>query len=443
MIANSHSFPTKRHQFDEIAETPHLISIWQPTQKWLQEFAATPDFRDTMQQVFGNHANVTNLQKKWASGDFATLPDIQILPATRINGSNGAFAAETNTIYLSQELLSKNVEGSRQVFLEEYGHYLDSQLTAKDAPGDEGAIFANLVRGNTLSQQEITRLQAEDDTATISLDGNPVNIEQNFLGISIPDNFFSNSLDFINNLIETPRQFLSDVLEQTSTQLPDDLSLDNLVSDLQETAFNQAVDFLGRVENFSFPEFDSILFGDSQNINDLIDGISQNIGDIFAFAGEGNDILLGGSGVDVLSGNDGDDSIFGGQDEDILNGDDGNNIIFGGQQRDVINGGNGNNLLSGDLGEDTLTGGGGEDRFLLRDVAGADIVTDFADGIDSLLLPAVGFPLASSALSFADLNIFQAAGGTVISAGGNIIAALTGVDATSITEEDFQEVSSL
>jgi hypothetical protein len=443
MVIDARSFPSNRFRSDEIMETSHLIPIWQQTQKWLQEFAATPDFTNKMQVAFGDRAYVTSLQETWTSGNLATLPEIEILPASQINGSQGAFAAETNTIYLSQELLAKNIEPVGEVFLEEYGHYLDSQLTPKEAPGDEGAIFAELVRGNPLSQSDIIQLQAEDDTATVSLDGDPIHIEQNFLGISIPDNFFSNSLDFINNLIETPRQFISDFLDRTSTPLPDDLSLNNLVSDLQDGGFSQAVNLLGQVAGFSFPVFRNFLFGDSQNINDLINGLTQDTGNNFVFGGEGNDILLGGSGVDVINGNNNDDRIFGGQDEDILNGNNDNDTIFGGQQRDVINGGNGDNFLSGDLGEDTLTGGGGSDRFLLRNVSGPDIITDFEDGVDSLVLPTSEFPVQPNGVTFEDLTITQAEGGTVISVNGNTMAGLTGVDASNITEDDFQQISSL
>jgi Ca2+-binding RTX toxin-like protein len=219
--------------------------------------------------------------------------------------------------------------------------------------------------------------------------------------------------------------------------------LNNLVSDLQDGGFSQAVNLLGQVAGFSFPVFRNFLFGDSQNINDLINGLTQDTGNNFVFGGEGNDILLGGSGVDVINGNNNDDRIFGGQDEDILNGNNDNDTIFGGQQRDVINGGNGDNFLSGDLGEDTLTGGGGSDRFLLRNVSGPDIITDFEDGVDSLVLPTSEFPVQPNGVTFEDLTITQAEGGTVISVNGNTMAGLTGVDASNITEDDFQQISSL
>ncbi|MEB3882176.1 hypothetical protein LKE08_01910, partial [Lyngbya sp. CCY1209] len=91
------------------------------------------------------------------------------------------FAAATNTIYLSQELVdenSGNVNAIASVLLEEYGHYIDAQMNAIDSPGDEGEIFANLVVGKGLSESELLGLLGEDDGATALLNGDTVTIEQ-------------------------------------------------------------------------------------------------------------------------------------------------------------------------------------------------------------------------------------------------------------------------
>jgi Ca2+-binding RTX toxin-like protein len=110
---------------------------------------------------------------------------------------------------------------------------------------------------------------------------------------------------------------------------------------------------------------------------------------------------------------------------------------------DILTGGNGNDFLSGDLGEDTLTGAGGSDRFLLRSVSGTNTITDFEDGVDALVLPTSEFPLQPNGLTFEDVTVTQADTGTVISLDGSAIATLTGVDAANITQEDFQQISSL
>jgi len=176
------------------------------------------------------------------------------------------------------------------------------------------------------------------------------------------------------------------------------------------------------------------------NGNDVLNG---DVGDDAMAGGGNNDLIISGPGNDIVSGNDGNDTIFGGQGADVLNGDNDDDTIFGGQQADVVAGGAGNDFLSGDFGEDVLSGGEGQDRFLLRTVTGPDIITDFEDGVDSLMLPTGTFPLQPNGLTFADLNIIQAPGGTVVLFEGNAIAGLTGIDATTVTEEDFEEVSSL
>gem|GEM_PF-1828912 len=200
-------------------------------------------------------------------------------------------------------------------------------------------------------------------------------------------------------------------------------------------------------DNLDGGDGDDAIFGGQQNDNvqggngnDLLNG---DLGDDVIGGGNDNDLIFGGQGNDNANGDDGDDTIFGGQGEDTLNGNNDNDTIFGGQQADIINGGNGDDFLSGDFQEDTLTGGEGSDRFLLRAVSGPDIITDFEDGVDSLVLPTSDFPVQPAGLSFEDLSVFQAEGGTVISFNGNAIAGLTGVDATTITEDDFQDVSSL
>ena len=164
--------------FDEVTGMPVLEPVLQLTQEWLQEFAASPEFVDKMQLAFGDGVNVASLQDVWASGSLGTLPEIEVRSAAEINGANGAFAAATNTIYLAQELLSESVEQVAQVFLEEYGHYVDSLLTPGDALGDEGAMFSYLVQGQNLNESEITTLQVENDIAVTNLNNQLVKLEQ-------------------------------------------------------------------------------------------------------------------------------------------------------------------------------------------------------------------------------------------------------------------------
>jgi uncharacterized repeat protein (TIGR01451 family) len=115
------------------------------------------------------------------------FPTIEVRPSAQINGANGAFAVATNKIYLAEELLLGSGPGSEAVvavLLEEVGHFIDAQLNAEDTPGDEGAIFSALVRGQELGAAQLAALQAEDDRATVVLDGQSVEIEQAGLSIT-------------------------------------------------------------------------------------------------------------------------------------------------------------------------------------------------------------------------------------------------------------------
>jgi uncharacterized repeat protein (TIGR01451 family) len=144
----------------------------------LQAFAQTQDFAEKMTLAFGERGNFTDLQNAWKAGEVA-FPSIEIHTTTELNGAYGAFSQTTGKIYLAQELLEKHdLELVTAVLLEEYGHFVDNQLNRRDTPGDEGAIFSTFVRGSTLAPEQIQPLKAEDDTATVTLDNQVVQIEQ-------------------------------------------------------------------------------------------------------------------------------------------------------------------------------------------------------------------------------------------------------------------------
>ncbi|SKB14156.1 hypothetical protein PL11201_610002 [Planktothrix sp. PCC 11201] len=158
----------------EITETSPVQQALQIAKNQLNNFASSADFKTQMQIALGN-------QRNWETTDLIDFPAIEIRPAAEINNARGAFAAATNTIYLSQELVNENtgnVGAIASVLLEEYGHYLDAQLNAIDSPGDEGELFADLVLGKGLSQSEILALWGEDDSAIVVWGGEGVSIEQ-------------------------------------------------------------------------------------------------------------------------------------------------------------------------------------------------------------------------------------------------------------------------
>jgi hypothetical protein len=66
-----------------------------------------------------------------------------------------------------------------------------------------------------------------------------------------------------------------------------------------------------------------------------------------------------------------------------------NDTIMGNDFANILEGQNGNDTITGRGGNDTLTGGNGADTFFFADNDGADIVTDFAVGVDRIDLTAI------------------------------------------------------
>ena len=156
--------------------------------------------------------------------------------------------------------------------------------------------------------------------------------------------------------------------------------------------------------------------------NDLIDG------------GLGDDTLYGGKGIDTITGGDGFDIIFGNQGDDILDGGTGNDTLRGGKGSDFMTGGDGDDFLFGEIGSDTLTGGAGNDQFLLSTNSSIDVILDFEDGKDLLVL--------GNCLTFSQLAITQENSATFIrlSATGEILASVNGVSSTLINVADFVSI---
>ncbi|HLO51809.1 MAG TPA: calcium-binding protein [Kamptonema sp.] len=124
--------------------------------------------------------------------------------------------------------------------------------------------------------------------------------------------------------------------------------------------------------------------------NDTIAGSSDsnerlfgNDGEDVIGGGSGNDILFGGKDSDRLDGNDNNDVVRGDSGDDFVFGGPGNDLLRGGQGNDRLNGDGGNDFLVGDRGIDLLTGGEGADTFVFRrdeaafNINQADVITDF------------------------------------------------------------------
>lgn len=132
-------------------------------------------------------------------------------------------------------------------------------------------------------------------------------------------------------------------------------------------------------------EGDDVLAGGTGN--DQINGYG---GDDTVEGGDGDDVLFGDQGADRLTGGAGDDTLHGQDDDDTLDGGTGDDRLFGhygddrltgGSGADKLYGGQGDDGLVGDAGEDSLQGGDGDDH--LSGGAGEDALFG-GDGDDTL-----------------------------------------------------------
>lgn len=150
----------------------------------LSKFAADPDFAAKLNVPFGENWDAgaaKTLAEAWFQGDFSDIPQVKIVSSAEIGGANGAFAAATDTIYLSKEFLTENAANPAaiaDVLLEEIGHSVDARLNVTDSPGDEGAIFGAIVQGKVLSEGELQGLKSKDDSATVLFNGQTISIEK-------------------------------------------------------------------------------------------------------------------------------------------------------------------------------------------------------------------------------------------------------------------------
>ncbi|NJO93382.1 MAG: hypothetical protein HC820_01610 [Hydrococcus sp. RM1_1_31] len=77
---------------------------------------------------------------------------------------------------------------------------MDSKLNTVDAPGDEGAIFASLVKEIEISESLLAQLKAENDAASITLNGRIISVERSstsrvdliVTGVNVPTNAIAN-----------------------------------------------------------------------------------------------------------------------------------------------------------------------------------------------------------------------------------------------------------
>ena len=107
-------------------------------------------------------------------------PALVLLDEDDLHGARGAYDQASDTIYLSRDFVADShgaPAAVTAVLVEEIGHAIDARVHSVDAPGDEGAIFADFVLGHPPSAAELAALKAENDHGTISVHGKTVAVE--------------------------------------------------------------------------------------------------------------------------------------------------------------------------------------------------------------------------------------------------------------------------
>ena len=186
------------------------------------------NWHEIMRQSYGdsyNYQEAEQLRQQTLAGDFSWMPTVQVVSTDELNSGGGmhggAYSAENDTIYISEELLNADPELAATVLLEEIGHAIDTRVNDSDSQGDEGEIFGRLVGGETLSESELEAIRAEDDSGTIVIGG--VRVEVEYSGGIIGDIFDSvgNFFKSVSNVLSAPFKMFLDVLNEVWESIKD------------------------------------------------------------------------------------------------------------------------------------------------------------------------------------------------------------------------------
>jgi hypothetical protein len=158
-------------------------------QRFAAQAADKEAFTELLRQAFGDKFDAGKaeaIRQQTLAGNFSWAPSIQVVDSQTLadtsgvqgaGSAQGAYAADSDTIYLSRELLHSDPAQAQRILMEEMGHAIDARINTSDAVGDEGEIFSKLMHGEKISAPELAALRADNDSGVVNINGRSVAVE--------------------------------------------------------------------------------------------------------------------------------------------------------------------------------------------------------------------------------------------------------------------------
>ncbi|MTV13169.1 hypothetical protein FDV58_40810 [Bradyrhizobium elkanii] len=116
----------------------------------LAAFAESETNRVEAHKLFGDSELLTVFLDQMIRGQFS-IPEIRVVDTSVLPTADGAYLPAIDLILFSDRLLHEGMEGRLEdVLLEEIGHAISQRVSEDEVPGDEGFLFAAMVRGEPL-----------------------------------------------------------------------------------------------------------------------------------------------------------------------------------------------------------------------------------------------------------------------------------------------------
>jgi hypothetical protein len=157
--------------------------------RFTDKAADAPAFTALLRETYGSQFSATRaetIRQQALTGDFSWAPQVEIVSTETLNDTTGthdddwlmgAYAAATDTIYLSHDLVHGDPGRIQRILMEEFGHALDARLNDVDATGDEGELFSRLMFDGQVGAEELEALRSENDRGVIVVNGQKIEVE--------------------------------------------------------------------------------------------------------------------------------------------------------------------------------------------------------------------------------------------------------------------------